>query len=313
LWVGNITIGTPPQGPFAVVFDTGSSNLWVPRRGCAGKGCEGKHVYDHRKSTTYGADGRTLFIPYGPGYMLGSLSNDTVQIDTLAVKSQIFGEAEYIAAFFEDFPIDGILGLGYVEISVDKVPTVMDNIIAQKSLPQNIFSFYLSNVDGDVASVVIFGGVDKKYYTGEFVYAPVEILSYWLIKVSGIYIGNNKVHSCAGDDCHSVVDTGTSIIVGPSYAVTDLIKAIGYVAPDCSNIAKLPTISFEISGQKLELPPKFYVIKETTTNGTQCLLAIEGSIAVAPMWILGDPFLRAYYSVFDRDNNRVGFAKSINF
>jgi hypothetical protein len=313
LWVGNITIGTPPQGPFAVVFDTGSSNLWIPKKGCVGAGCEGKHTYDHTKSSTYVGDGRTLFIPYGTGYMLGSLSTDYVRIDTMIVKNQTFGEAEYIAAFFEDFPIDGILGLGYVQIAVDSVPTVMDNVIAQKLLPQNVFSFYLSNVGGDNASVVIFGGVDSRYYTGNFVYAPVETKGYWMIKVGGIYIGAKQVHKCAGDDCHSVVDTGTSIIVGPSYAVSDLLKAIGPVAPDCSNLSKLPTIAFEISGQMLDLPPSFYVIKDKTVNGTQCILGIEGSLAVAPMWILGDPFLRAYYSVFDRDQDRVGFAKSINF
>ena len=46
---------------------------------------------------------------------------------------------------------------------------------------------------------------------------------------------------------------------------------------------------------------------------TECEIAIqEDQSSQINSWTLGQPFLRAYFTVFDKDNNRLGFVPNFN-
>jgi len=311
-YFGEVQIGTPPQS-FKVIYDTGSSNLWVPSKTCTN--CKtGAPAYDSGASSSYVKNGQNFQLQYGTGNCNGFLSTDQVQMGGLTIDGFTFGEVTTEAAdVFGNVPFDGILGMGVPAAAVDKVPMPMDMLVKQGKLQHNVFAFYLAS-GSKPGSTLTLGGVDSSFQASEFSYVPValagKLLPYWLVSAKDIKVGGESIKACNWlTGCYMVVDTGTSVLAGPESTVNKLTAKIGQIASDCSNAASLPMVTITMGGKDFQLGPDFYVLRLQDDNGKeQCQLGIQGVNAGVPIWILGDPFLRKYYTVWDADKKRVGFA-----
>lgn len=213
-YFSEITVGTPAQ-TFKVVLDTGSSNLWVPSSECGSIACYLHSKYDHSSSSTYKKNGSEFAIQYGSGSLSGYVSEDTVTIGDIAIKHQLFAEATSepgLAFAFGRF--DGILGLGYDTISVNKIPPPFYNMIDQGLLDEPVFAFYLSDTaDGGDDSVATFGGLDKSHYSGDITYIPLRRKAYWEVELDAITFGKSTAEI---ENTGVILDTGTSLIALPS-------------------------------------------------------------------------------------------------
>ncbi|XP_017375365.1 pepsin A isoform X2 [Cebus imitator] len=264
-YFGTIGIGTPAQ-EFTVIFDTGSSNLWVPSVYCSSPACTNHNRFNPQESSTYQATSQTVSIAYGTGSMTGILGYDTVQVGGIADTNQIFGLSETEPGSFLYYsPFDGILGLAYPSISSSGATPVFDNIWNQGLVSQDLFAVYLSANDQS-GSVVMFGGIDSSYYTGSLNWVPLSAEGYWQITVDSITM-NGEAIACA-EGCQAIVDTGTSLLSGPTSPIANIQSYIGAtensngeMVVSCSAISSLPDIVFTINGIQYPVPASAYILQ----------------------------------------------------
>ena len=93
-YYGKIEIGNPAQA-FNVVFDTGSSNLWVPSSNCWSPACWIHPTFHEGSSRTYSKNGSSFSIQYGTGSMSGYIGRDDLRISSLTAKDALFVSLEF--------------------------------------------------------------------------------------------------------------------------------------------------------------------------------------------------------------------------
>ncbi|TYZ66884.1 hypothetical protein PybrP1_006350 [[Pythium] brassicae (nom. inval.)] len=161
-FVGAIGVGNPPQR-FRVVFDTGSSDVWVPSISC--DACAGAQRYRPEHSSSHRrvrGDGRFV-VQYGSGFVSGSVMRDSIHLgDGLEVQAVNIGSADVQGEEIQRFLADGVVGLGLDALASVTRPSLMAHLLVNTSLRMpHVFSLYLNPLPRrDPPSQLVLGGVD---------------------------------------------------------------------------------------------------------------------------------------------------------
>lgn len=355
IYTGPLSIGNPPQ-EFKVIFDTGSSDLWVLSEHnsahvvkCYGHSMDPtcpassfcyidnfNSLYSREKSSTANHVGKSWSILYGKGGATGSTTKDTVWLEGFQAEQQTLAEASTWTMDFIMCPakIDGIMGLAYPAAASDKSKTVVETLHDQGKIPKAIYGFKLEDDEG---SIMTLGELDESLYS-DIVYARVvqyDLKGMWFVQIDGIGLtshtqsGETEFHwlnYCYADaPCFGLVDTGTSFLYMSTalfdiwtnswYGLrTDYCHKQGSIfVCDGSNLDYLPTIDLRIGGRDVKIPPSAYCIYKPE-GGIKIAVSAQAEALLGENYLLlGDAFIRGYYTVFDQNENQVGFGAEEEF
>jgi len=120
--------------------------------------------------------------------------------------------------------------------------------------------------------------------------------------------------------CSALIDSGTSLLAVPRPVINKVQDLVAKMHVGCQDLSSLPNLVFEMGGKLFSLPPDAYVaevegkvpehlqsfvrlrsLETNATEGPQCNVLLMESYMDSkqgPVWILGMPFFRKYYTTF---------------
>ena len=290
-WSGHMEVGFPPQKTTAV-FDTGSADLVFD-----------EPDYDPKKSLTSKNLHKTFDFDYYDHHVEGDLYSDRVAIGGVEAWNVAVGRGK------EDYTKDvtgAIFGLSFSTTTRSFFDVKEDPFIwaakKQHLIQSSTFQFTLrpngkaslnvGNVDfSDLRSRIHWSNknTDKTFWRAD-------------VKLNGHPIKNG------------ILDTGTTIILGPNEEVRRMLDKLDGIKVeqsddglyqgtyDCKNP---PRMEFEVFGKKLVFP---FAAMQWGYDGDTCTFAMEGSNVIND-WILGTPFFEIGSFILNYDLRRMGVAQ----
>jgi len=166
-----------------------------------------------------------------------------------------------------------------------------------------------------------------------FVRVPVVGNHTWSVKLDkprfahGPSSSSNKFEGVklgCENGCGALLDSGTSLMAMPGDTINELVRVTLEPGFNCSNLQDLPSIKLRLGDHEIILPPDAYIADVVDANvpeylqsfvrmrklrdsahqspGGHCdLMVMESGASTAhgPLWILGVPFFRQFYTTFE--------------
>jgi cathepsin D len=202
---------------------------------------------------------------------------------------------------FRSMPSDGIVGLGLQSLAAGPVSSFIGRLFEGSAgvLPQ--FGIALDGARGEL----ILGGHNSTKLGAPLRWFPVDHpkQGFWQVAIQAVRVGNETVDSCR-KGCHGIIDTSVSRL-GIQASKWSVLQTALSVMPTGQNPCAGPDLTFDLGGMELTLGPREYAGKDCRPRLGSLDIKEPEFVGV---YALGGALLQRYYTAFDWEQQRLGFA-----
>lgn len=281
-------------------------------------------------------------VEYGTGSIHGHVGKDIVALanNQILLQDQVIVDAFDISRNFIGSPFHGIFGLGLNDLSSSKSSSPLYAMLEQGLLQEPIFAIYSQHNAGEID----FGTVDSTRFIGEINYVEAIDTSYWMMAMKKVQFGSQTF-----ENRKAIIDSGSTLIIMSNQDANAYHSQIegahtngdGTWSFPCKAVKQLGPLTIQLDNIELTIPPEKLFLTPTSSSSKKCLSGISGQYMNQEeeeegkdnTWILGDIFLKQFYTVnfkfiyyiytiyiltlffffykkkvFDLGNHRLGFA-----
>ncbi|KAI9769218.1 MAG: Vacuolar protease A [Geoglossum simile] len=329
----NISIGTPPQ-PFSLALDLVEGTTFVPSSTCAYRCDEGYQRYNSSLSSTYKPNGSYMGVKWGAVNYAGFASQDTFHISDLSVPEFLFEEwtaatCYSIVCVMGGF--DGVLGLAppWRKGNYPDVPNALSLLLSNNLLSSPLFSLKVPRTEHDEGELLL-GATNPSLYTPPLITLPIKnatgtaqsrFSDLWTVAATDITFDTAlPLHRPLSTHYIALLDAANPWLILPSDFAGLLIEAIGaergpywYHNVPCSRRGELPALTFTLGGRNFSISAFDYIHEvDLKESGLICITtfwpASEFLVDDSDIIVLGSPFLKGMYGVFDMEKREIGLA-----